>query len=97
MRNRIYDNQSEPCVCQFRPQNINNGDENEVRGHYIVEEAASVSFTDMLDGVAPKGQHHNNSCARERISIFSVSFQNFVSSCSSETVTVISCVSYLLV
>ena len=30
-------------------KNINNGDENKVRGHYIVEQAA----TDILEGVAP--------------------------------------------
>ena len=30
-----------------------NGDENKVRGHYIVEQAATDSFTDILEGVAP--------------------------------------------
>ena len=34
-------------------KNINNGDENKVRGHYIVEQAATDSFTDKLEGVAP--------------------------------------------
>ena len=32
-------------------------------------------------------QHHNSSCARERVRTFSVSLQNFVSSCSSQTVS----------
>ena len=44
---------SDPCVCQCRPQNINSEDENKVRGHYIDEQAATDSFTDMLEGVAP--------------------------------------------
>ena len=44
---------SEPCVCQCRLQNINNGDENKVRGHCIVEQGTTDSFTDKLEGVAP--------------------------------------------
>ena len=31
-------------------------------------------------------QHHNSSCVRERVNTFSVSLENFVSSCSSQTV-----------
>ena len=53
MRNRTYDNQSEPCVCECWPQNINSGNENKVRGHHIVEQAATDCFTDILEGVAP--------------------------------------------
>ena len=44
---------SDPCVCQCRPQNINSEDENKVRGHYIEEHAATDSFTDIVEGVAP--------------------------------------------
>ena len=49
---------SEPCVCQCRPQNINSVDENKVRGHYIEEQAATDSFTDILEGVAHGCANH---------------------------------------
>ena len=32
---------------------MDSGDENEISGHYTVEQASTVSFTDMEEGVAP--------------------------------------------
>ena len=31
---------------------MDNGDENDVSGHYTVEQASTVSFTDIEEGVA---------------------------------------------
>ena len=82
---RICDNQSEPRVYQCRTQYMNSGGKDDVSGHYTVEQTSTIFFTDMEEGVEPMSSTYNSSCERERerVSIFSVSVQNFVSSYSS--------------
>ena len=45
---------------------INSGDENKVMGHYIEEQAATDSFTDILEVVAPIAFNTIIAAVRER-------------------------------
>ena len=63
---------------------LDSNDEVKISGHTTVEQATTVSFTEMKEGGGSTNAFNiNNSCARERVNTFSVSLQNFVSSCSS--------------
>ena len=54
-----------------------------INGHSTGEQATTVSFTEIEEGVAPSRQNYQSCCAREKVNTFSVSLQNFVLSCSS--------------
>ena len=48
----ICDNQSEPCFCECGPQYVNNGDVDDFSGHYTVEQASTLFFTNLEEGIA---------------------------------------------